>query len=179
MTSPLPFKLLPRAWYAASFEDFFSHSSAEILGQLAANSNVTVERDQLSAWTAQIKFLRTWLHGRSGFLLLEFNIPRMGLRADAVLLLGGCIVILEFKIGESQINQGALNQVWEYALDTKNFHEPSHGLSIVPVLVPTESVSVALAPRRFAEDNVCQPIAASPSVMPALLDEIQDRKSVV
>ena len=117
--------------------------------------------------------LKPLLATRAGHLLLEFNIPRMGLRADAVLLLGGCVVILEFKVGEKQVTPAARNQVWEYALDTKNFHEPSHGLPVVPVLVPTRWQADALPPRQFAPDGVCQPIAASLALLPLLLDDLE------
>lgn len=57
-----------------------------VLGRLAANSHRDVEINQINAWRAEIELLKEWLHGRSGTLLLEFNIPRMGLRADAVLV---------------------------------------------------------------------------------------------
>lgn len=106
-------------------------------------------------------------------MLLEFNVPRMGSRADAVLLLGGCVVILEFKVGERLVHRGALDQVWEYALDTKNFHEPSHNLPIVPLLVPTQYRSAELPHCDFADDRVCRPIAASPAMLPQLLDALQ------
>ncbi len=95
MDAARPPHRLPRAWYSASFESFLAQSNAEVIGQLTTNSNVPVDLDQRNAWSAQIDFLQTWLTGRSGFLLLEFNIPRMDLRTDAVLL-DGCIVILEF-----------------------------------------------------------------------------------
>src|SRR5687767_8822903 len=105
--------LLRRAWYAASFEDFIAHSDAEVIGQLTNNSNRSVELEQRHAWRVQIEFLKQWLHGRSGTVLLEFNIPRMGLRADAVLLIAGCVVILEFKVGETSAARHALAQVWQ------------------------------------------------------------------
>jgi hypothetical protein len=163
---------LPRAWYSASFEEFLASSTNTVLGQLTHNSNVAVDLTQKDAWEAQVGFLKTWLKDRSGYLLLEFNIPRMGLRADAVLLLSGCVVILEFKVGEKSTQQGGLNQVWEYALDTKNFHEPSHDLPVIPVLVPTALVSERLAPRKLSADQVCVPFATSPDMLPKLLDEL-------
>src|SRR5690348_5319288 len=100
-----------RAWYAASFEHFIADSVAEIVGQLTNNSNRTVELEQRDAWQSQIEFLKQWLRGRVGTVLLEFNIPRMGLRADAVLLISGCVVILEFKVGETSAALHALAQV--------------------------------------------------------------------
>lgn len=172
MTAAQSHHRLPRAWYSASFEEFLSSPTSMVLGQLTHNSNVAVDLTQKDAWVAQIGHLRAWLKARSGFLLLEFNIPRMGLRADAVLLISGCVVILEFKVGEKNPSTADLNQVWEYALDTKNFHEPSHGLPVIPVLVPTAFVSDRLPPRVLAADQVCEPFASGPELMPQLLDEL-------
>jgi len=163
---------LPRAWYSASFGEFLASPASTVLGQLTHNSNVAVELTQKDAWEAQIGHLKSWLKGRSGFLLLEFNIPRMGLRADAVLLINGCVVILEFKVGGTITHQLDLNQVWEYALDTKNFHEPSHDLPVIPVLVPTALVSDRLSPLSFGADQVCEPFTAGPDIVPRLLDEL-------
>lgn len=47
----------------------------------------------------------------------------------------------------------ARNKVWEYALDTRNFHDPSHDLSIVPVLVPTRWQADELQPRQQRSDH--------------------------
>jgi hypothetical protein len=168
-------RLLQRAWYAASFEVFSAQSDDAIVGQLTQQSNHAVELAQRDAWLAEIGLLRRWLKGRHGTLLLEFNIPRMGLRADAVLVIGGSIVIVEFKVGEATVGQGALNQVWQYALDTKNFHETSHALPIIPVLVPTELVVSAPAAPSYASDRVSQPIALAPHLVPKLLDELSQQ----
>ena len=113
----------------------------EVIGQLTNNSNRSVDLEQRDAWRVQIDFLK-WVRGRSGSVFLEFNIPRMGLRADAVLLIAGCVVILEFKVGEKSAAWHALAQVWQYALDTKNFHETSHAVPIIPVLIPTNCTVV-------------------------------------
>lgn len=165
--------LLPRAWYSASFHEFLRHSDAEVVGQLTVRSNVSVDPSQRDAWTEQVRLLRPLLQGRNGFLLLEFNIPRMGLRADAVLLVAGCIVILEFKAGQTAATSSGLAQVWEYALDTKNFHETSHSLPIVPVLVPTGLENDRLPTRKYAADGVCEPFALAPKQLGQFLDELE------
>ena len=46
---------------------------------------------------------------------------------------------VEFKIGETAYLKHNINQVWDYALDLKNFHAPSHKAIVVPVLVATEA----------------------------------------
>jgi hypothetical protein len=163
---------LQRAWYAASFEQFIADSIDEVLGQLTNNSNRTIELGQRDAWRSQIEFLKQWLRGRAGTVLLEFNIPRMGLRADAVLLISGCVVILEFKVGETSGAQHALAQVWQYALDTKNFHETSHAIPVIPVLIPTNYVAREPQIPPYASDRVREPVALAPHQVPALLDQL-------
>lgn len=172
MESPPTYRL-PRAWYAAPFQEFLSQSNEEVIGYLAKHSVLSIDTLQRDAWSYTIGLLKQSLEGRSGYLLLEFNIPRMGLRADAVLLVGGCVVVLELKVGESQVSSAARNQVWEYALDTKNFHDPSHDLPIVPVLMPTGYSAAHIPERTFAPDGVCEPIVVGPAQLPRLLDEIE------
>jgi hypothetical protein len=172
-----PIRLLQRAWYAASFDVFCTQSDGEIVGQLTQQSNHAVDLTQRDAWLAGIELLRRWLTGRNGTLLLEFNVPRMGLRADAVLVIAGCIVILEFKVGDSTVGQSALNQVWQYALDTKNFHETSHGLPIIPILVPTGLAVSEPTVLSYASDRVSDPIALAPQQVPRLLDELSQQFS--
>lgn len=46
---------------------------------------------------------------------------------------------MEFKVGERRFDVAALDQVWDYALDLKNFHETSHGVPIAPMLIATEA----------------------------------------
>ena len=66
----------------------------------------------------------------------------MGKRVDVILVAQGIIFVIEFKIGENGYPAFALEQVMDYALDLKNFHETSHNLSIVPILVATEAKAV-------------------------------------
>ncbi len=172
-THPRP--RLPRAWYSAPFPDFLAQSTEEIIGHLTRHSALAVEPMQRDAWLETIALLQQHLAGRAGQLLLEFNIPRMGLRVDAVLLVGGALVMLEFKVNERAASTEARNQVWEYALDTKNFHEPSHALPIVPVLIPTAYHTDALPPVRLAADGVAAPIAIGPDLLPQLLDTLATR----
>ena len=91
-----------RAWYRGSIDAFRATTANEILGQLVhASGNVkTTERD---AWMAEIAALRAQLDGLRGTLLLEFSIPRMGRRIDAVLLIGPVVVVLEFKVGADRV----------------------------------------------------------------------------
>ena len=73
--------------------------------------------------------------------MLEFTILRMGKRVDAVVISGGIVFLLEFKVGDSHYRSSTDNQVLDYALDLKNFHKASKDLTIVPISVPTAGTS--------------------------------------
>ena len=83
----------------------------------------------------QIKILKELISRFSdGYICFEFTIPRMGLRADVILIVEGIIFILEFKVGESDFLTHDRRQVEDYALDLKNFHKGSHNKIIVPIM---------------------------------------------
>lgn len=63
----------------------------------------------------------------------------MGKRIDIVLLIGPVIFALEFKVGESHFTSSALDQVTDYCLDLKNFHESSNDCVVAPILVAARS----------------------------------------
>jgi hypothetical protein len=77
------------------------------------------------------------LNGLAGTLCLEFDVPRLGSRIDAVLISGPAIFPIEFKCGERQFRVADYNQAWDYALDLKNFHEASHAAPVLPILLAT------------------------------------------
>ena len=133
----------PRAWYGASLAEFVASDPDVVIGRLAKLSDFAVLPTQRDAWLAQITVLRDCVLGLEGSIFLEFNIPRMGRRVDAVLLIGPVVFVLEFKVGEHVFDRAAVEQVWDYALDLKNFHEASHAVSLVPILIATEADGIA------------------------------------
>ncbi len=128
------------AYYSADVSALLSASPEEIIGALITNSNFSVELAQRNAWLLQITVLKSALVGVEGTLFLEFVVPRIGSRLDAVLIAGNVIFAIEFKIGESDYHRADLNQVWDYALDLKNFHRGSKDAPIIPILAATEAL---------------------------------------
>ena len=162
---------LSRAWYGASIIDFLAANPRTVLGTLSENSGFDILTTQRDAWSAQIEILRATLFGLTGYLFLEFNIPRMGRRIDAVVLLGPVIFAVEFKVGEEKFGRAAIEQVWDYALDLKNFHQASHAAWIVPVLVASEANQTSLPDRfDFDQDKVFRPINVSPAEIRGVID---------
>jgi hypothetical protein len=159
-----------RAWYASSIDDFRASTTEAILGTLAKNGSFAILETQRDAWVAQIEFLRERLHGLSGAIFFEFSIPRMGRRIDVVLLIAGVVFVVEFKIGASTFDGAAIDQVWDYALDLKNFHEASHQLTIVPLLVATDAVDVPTATLHRDADGVVRPVPVSSSSFHDFID---------
>ncbi len=128
---------MKRAYYSASTAQFVASSAASILGELAENSEFGIELTQKDAWLEEIRILKAALTGVDGTVFLEFVVPRIGSRIDAVVISGPVIFVIEFKVGNEKFTPAAMDQVWDYALDLKNFHQGSHDAAIVPILVAT------------------------------------------
>jgi hypothetical protein len=127
------------AYYAASIERLLSTDPQHVFGALAAAHTHILEIDQRQAWEDEIKILKVALDGLHGWVFLEFDVPRLGSRIDAVLVLGPAIFPIEFKCGEREFRLADYHQAWDYGLDLKNFHAASHNAPILPVLVATEA----------------------------------------
>lgn len=126
------------AYYENSIESFLVEDQNAIAGVLSARHSFAIELQQIDAWRHQIKLLQQHLRASlKGQIYFEFSIPRMGKRADVVLLVGGMVFVLEFKVGATRFDRSAIEQVHDYALDLKNFHRGSHGLRVVPILIAT------------------------------------------
>lgn len=164
ITSPL------RSWFSASIADFLLASQESVLGQLAANCNFALTPSQRDAWLAEIEILLSELSGLEGHVFLEFNIPRMGRRVDAIVIVGQVVFAVEFKIGEKLFDRSAVNQVWDYALDLKNFHEASHNASIVPILVVTDAKNPTPVVFNADLDSVYHPIQTLPTGLRSIFD---------
>lgn len=129
-----------RAYYSSSIDDFVRSTTEEILGRLALGNDFALEQTQRDAWLAQIEIMRTMLLPYAGAVYFEYSIPRMGRRIDVVVVIGPVIFVVEFKVGASEFSAHAIDQVFDYALDLKNFHEASHAQFIAPVLIATKAV---------------------------------------
>ncbi|KAB7647596.1 DUF2075 domain-containing protein [Polymorphobacter fuscus] len=161
---------MSRAYHDAAAADFAAADPMAIFGRLAQALPFDVEQAQRSAWLVQIHHLQAVAaHLPGAHLFLEFAIPRMGRRADAVIVAAGLVFVLEYKVGERGFPRHAVEQVHGYALDLKNFHVASHDLAIVPMLIATEAPPQQLGFGFWAPDRVHDPLRLSPGdVLPTL-----------
>jgi hypothetical protein len=163
-------QLLQRAYYQASSNEFISRDPEAILGELVKAHRFDTDVLQSGAWQHQINAIEHLLSSHpSADVLFEFSIPRMGKRADVVLLEGGVIFVLEYKVGESSYPRHALDQALDYATDLKNFHEGSHHRKIVPVLVSTKAPDIPIVDEWF-EDGVSHVQCANDTTLSAIID---------
>jgi hypothetical protein len=165
-----------RSCYAASIEEFLTTPPDAVLGEIARNSGSAIETTQRDAWLQQIYVLRDQLKpwSEAGWLFFEFVVPRLGRRIDVLAIIDGIVFVIEFKVGESRFTRQAMDQVWDYAVDLKNFHETSHGLVIAPILVATESRdTLDKLEASIHADGVYRPIKVSPSLLSKCVSEVQ------
>ena len=139
MATDLPDGSRNSAWYSAPIAEFLGTPEDTVLGKLTRSSSFDVTPPQRDAWLREIAILRVALADAVGWVALEFDIPRLGSRVDAVVVSGSALLPIEFKVGEKSFTRLDLNQAWDYALDLKNFHSASHAASIFPILLATEA----------------------------------------
>ncbi|MBF1364886.1 MAG: DUF2075 domain-containing protein [Porphyromonadaceae bacterium] len=126
-----------RYYYSSAISEFIGEEENSIVGKLTGSSQHDINKETSSSWRAEIESLKEALKDYSdrGSIYLEYNIPRMGHRVDAIVLIDGIVFILEYKTGRQTFNQSARNQVWDYALDLKNFHADSKDRTLAPIVV--------------------------------------------
>ena len=87
-----------KAYYHATVSTFLEEDAERILGVLATGHHHALEEQQRWAWLQQISILKSSLASHpDGRLFLEFYIPRMGKRADVVLIAANIVFVIEFK----------------------------------------------------------------------------------
>lgn len=167
-----------RFYYSNTISEFIGEEETSIVGKLTGSSQHDINKKTSSSWKAEIKSLKEALKDYSGrgSIYLEYNIPRMGRRVDAIVLIDGIVFILEYKTGGQTFNQSARNQVWDYALDLKNFHADSKGRILVPIVVvpgaPDNHCSIEL---RSSTDKVYEPLFTNTRQLGVVIQNILDQ----
>lgn len=134
--------MINRYFYKSSISGFIRSSTDFIFGQISRADEMDSMSTQKFAWIVEIetmkRALQPWKH-EAAEIIFEYSIPRLGKRIDVVVLLQERVFVIEFKAGETEFLHQNVDQVMDYALDLKNFHQGSIDRLIVPVLVATES----------------------------------------
>ncbi len=76
---------LDRAVFQSDLVSFLAEDLEAIVGKLARSKPSTTQ-EQIAAWEEQVRILKPVLGGLSGWIFIEFDIPRMGRRIDVVVI---------------------------------------------------------------------------------------------
>lgn len=146
------------SFYSSEINEFLRKSNDEILGIISKNeasSDTTLQ--QKNTWAEEISILKNQLSVFSkARIIFEYVIPRMGKRIDVVLLLDGIVFLLEFKCGDDRYRASTYDQIYDYALDLRNFHKESHDKLLVPIMISTKAEVKAFDFK--VKDKIAEPI---------------------
>ena len=164
-----------RYYYFDTISSFLGRKENEIVGELTLASQHDINEEMSQSWVEEIKTLRDALlpYSGRGSLFFEYNIPRMGRRADVIAVIDGVVFVLEYKTAEQRFHREAMIQVWDYALDLKNFHEGSRERIIIPILVaPKEKDNHCRLDLKHFEDHVYEPLMVNSSQLRTAIDKV-------
>lgn len=143
-TEPAHDGYAPHGW-SGTFATFARTDSAEVVTALQ-RFIPDAGPPQVSAWHDSIRLLRrvimslirTAPFAADWSLVLEYQMPMEARRADAIILLSGAVIVVEFK-GKDRATDADIDQTNAYARDLRSYHDACHDLPVHPVLVPTRS----------------------------------------
>ncbi|MBR1532565.1 MAG: DUF2075 domain-containing protein, partial [Eubacterium sp.] len=147
-----------RCYYSASIEQFLGQSKEEILGIIHENNiSADVSILQINTWEEEIRILKEQLaFFNEGRVIFEYTIPRMGKRVDAVVLYKNIVFLLEFKCGDTEYRSSTYDQVYDYALDLRNFQKESHNKLLVPIMISTRAEAAPIVVKEV--NRIIEPI---------------------
>lgn len=173
--------MINRYFYRNTFQQFINATKKEIFGQIALMDEGDSVSEQKYVWSEEIDVLKQALtpwRNEHAEILFEYSIPRLGKRIDVVLLLRGIVFVIEFKAGQENYLQFDMEQVMDYALDLKNFHQDSHNRIIVPILVATEAKDTSHE-LKFSvyNDNVYNPLMSNVDSLQELINRVIENEN--
>lgn len=136
--------------WSGSVKDFLNTPESVIESELESHNfglfNHGTARSQIEAWIEEIEILRRVFRdlaiirpeSTEWSVILEYELPLEGGRRPDVIVLGpGLLTVLEFK-QDTGLQRSQIDQVNAYARDLSEYHSKTHGLKVIPILVPTK-----------------------------------------
>lgn len=153
-----------RYLYSDTIDSFLQKNTDAIVGEITLSATQDINKETSNSWQQEVEVLKDVLapYAQKGSVYFEYNIPRMGRRADVIVLIDGIVFVLEFKTSEQRFTREALIQVWDYAIDLKNFQEGSRDRILIPIVVaPKEKNKNCHIELKPFEDDVYQPLVSN------------------
>lgn len=164
-----------RSYYSATISEFLSQSNEYILGIIHSNNiSAKASIQQSNTWKEEIRILKEQLKDfTEGRIIFEYTIPRMGKRVDTVLLHKNIVFLLEFKCGDREYRR-TTNQVYDYALDLRNFQKESHNKLLVPIMIST---AAKVAKNHISETNrIVEPLCCNATNISEIINEVVSQR---
>jgi len=168
---------MKRAYYSSSISEFCNHEPEHILGEMTQQHSFDLTMLQRDAWVEQAYLLKNVLINFDGKIYFEFSKPRMGKRVDAIVIIESVIFVIEFKVGSKSYGTSDLDQVTDYALDMQNFHEGSHHITLVPILVATKAPEIEFKINALPEERLLSPICCNEVTLGKTIKRVLDLQS--
>ncbi len=144
---------MKQAYFHSTIEDFLNINEDEIIGKLnkAGTSFASQWTITTTSWDSSIQILKkSFLElieidatVKNWHILLEYEIPRLSSRIDAVIIADDLIFVIEFKYDRKKYDSADLRQVEDYANDLFDFHLESKNRIIIPVLLAPLAKSIS------------------------------------
>lgn len=164
-----------RYYYSDTITDFLQKEDMVVIGKLALAYSHDINDETKMSWLEELRVMRSVLknYKNRGSVYFEYNIPRMGRRADVIVLIDDVVFVIEFKTRKSKFTHEAVTQVWDYALDLKNFQEGSRNRIMIPVLVaPSEKDKNCQIELLHFEDLVYNPLQVNEKQLSVAIENV-------
>ena len=166
-----------RAYYSSTIEEFLHKPNSEIFGIIHSNdisAETTIQ--QSNTWEQEIVILKDQLRDFSeGRIVFEYTIPRMAKRVDVVVLHKNIIFVIEFKCGDDEYRSSTYEQVYDYALDLRNFQKQSHDKLLVPIMVSTRAANYPLVIND--KKRIVEPLRCNSTNIASAINSVVERYS--
>jgi Uncharacterized conserved protein (DUF2075) len=136
---------MSQAYHHDSLESFIQTKDEEIIGKLNLAGTTFASQWTITtvSWDSSIQILKKSFIEiiqrnpivNNWHVLLEYEIPRLASRIDAVILADDIIFVIEFKFERKKYELADIRQAEDYALDLSDFHLESRGKTIIPILL--------------------------------------------
>ena len=102
-----------RFYFGEGITEFLTDNEKRVVGELVIASRHDSNEETIESWSEEIRVMKSALkdYAGRGSLFFEYNIPRLGKRADVIALIDNVVFVLEFKAMNDEFTREAYLQV--------------------------------------------------------------------
>jgi hypothetical protein len=171
---------MSQAYYQSTIQEFLNSNDNEVIGKLNLGGVSFVSQYTMAtvSWESSIQILKSSLNAliemnpnaANWHIFLEYEIPRLSSRIDAVIIADDLIFVIEFKYDRKVFELADIRQVEEYALDLSDFHLQSRNKSIIPILLAPLAKTIEKEEFLTGENNVKACLKSNTENFPTIIN---------